>query len=228
MANIRWVPPKKYTPKTTPAYWQSGAYGTPRPRTQRGHWVDARGRWLGYDKNTRPGTKKPTPTYGNLAADHPFLTPPGDTGYKGLSWEEIDRRANALADSQIAAKQAAIERQRAAAMQQAQRDAATYQALGGALMPMINQIAPNVQAIRNAAGQAMAQCGNQVSGAQAQALQGEQAQNAAFAAAQSGNAPAPAATGPGPAATGPGPAGPIGVDATAAMAASAQMGGVLP
>jgi hypothetical protein len=214
------------TPKTTPEWWRSGAYGTPRPRWEKPHYVDARGRWVPKPGTTKKTTIKKTTT--GLTAP-PF--PNFGTYSGGLSDEELARRAAALADSQIAARQAAIERQRAAAYAQAQRDAATYQALGSAQMGMIGQIPANIQAIRNTAGQAIAQYGNQVSAAQAQALGGEQAQNAAFAAAQTGGTPAvaPAPTdGGAPAPTGPGPAGPIGVNAQAAMAASAQMGGVLP
>ena len=241
----KYVPGRWITPPTTPGWWRSGAYGTPRRRWQKGHYVLPGGRWT-----TRPGGKKKgTVDYGNLAADHPLVSQ-----QFGLNEDEIARRAATYADSIMAGKSAAIERARAAAQAQAERDAATYSALGQAQMGMIGQIPANIQAIRNEAGTALASYGNQLSSAAAQGLQAQQAANAAFTQSQTGMAPGPvpaapagapvpaegaptdgaaAAAGapaPGPgSAPGPGPAsGTEGLNAQAAMAASAQMGGVLP
>src|SRR5262245_32403218 len=131
MANYRWVEPKKVK---KPVGWRdliSGQVTTQRRpnsssiRTfgtsqQRGHWVSPGGRWLGFDRNVRPGTR----TGGSISVKGPGIGYPGDytpgTYSGGLSDEELQRRANALADSQIAYQQAQIERQRAAAYAQAQ------------------------------------------------------------------------------------------------------------
>jgi len=217
MASAIWVPGKVITIR-------QGGYS--QRKFQRGHWADAAGRWLGYDRSIRPGTSR-TSTVPTGA--HDVLKDGSDFGYHGLSDDEINARANAYADSAIAAKTASIERMRQQAAQQAQRDEEMFQGLGQAQMGMINQIPANIQAIRNTAGQAIASFGGQVTGAQQQQAQGELAQNAAFSASQLGATP-PAAPPPADgAAPAPAPAGgPIGVDPAAAAAAENAMGGTIP
>ena len=202
----RFVPGHYVTPKTTPQWWLSGAYGTPRRRYEKPHYVDRYGHWV-----AKPGARTPT-----VITDKPGIPDlPGGGNRYGLNDAELMRRANALADSQIGSKLAAIERARAAAMAQAQRDAATYQGLGSAQMQMIGQIPANIQGIRDTAAQAMASTAGQVAGAQVQQATAEQAANAAFTASQTGGT-ALAAPDPG------------GVNAQGAAAAVEALGGTIP
>lgn len=142
-------------------------------------------------------------------------TAPANGGYQMPSEADIEARANAYADAAIADQQAQIERQRQAATAAAQRDAATYAALGQAQMGMISQIPANIQAIRDTAAQAMASTAGQITSAQLQQQQGELAQNAAFSASQVGNTARAAPT-------------PGGVNPVGAAAAEEAMGGTFP
>src|SRR4029453_6954336 len=101
---------------------------------QPAHYADARGNWVAAPQKRK---KAVTGRSGTPVGSTYGVSGGASGGYQGFSDADIDARANAYADSAIAAKQAAIERQRASAMAAAQRDAATYQALGGAQMEMI-------------------------------------------------------------------------------------------
>lgn len=205
MAKSVWVPGKWIQPKTTPQWWRSGAYGVPARKYQAGHWVDPRtGAWVSKGGKITVGGKTTTTT--------------GDSGYTpgsyhGMSDADIDARANALADAQLASSQSAINRARAAAAAQAMRDENTIGALGQAQMGMINQIPANVQNVYNTAAQAMSQWGSQVSGAAAAQAQGEQAAGQAAVASQVGDTARTDTSG---------------LNAQAAAAATAAIGGTIP
>lgn len=198
-----------------------GPGGFSQRRWQPGHYALPSGAWV--SGPARPGNAAAAAgaAAGGAAGAGGGAGAPGDTGgYHGLTDAEMAAKANQLADAQIAASSAKIKAQQAAAAAQGRRDVATQTALGGAQMGMISKIPENIQGIRNTAGQAISDFGNQVSGAAAGQLQGEQGAAGAFEAAQTGMGPAaPQEAAPGQAA---------GVNAQAALAASAQMGGTIP
>jgi hypothetical protein len=222
------VPGHWVQPPTTPAWYRSGAYGPPARRYEKEHWVDTRtGRWV---PKPTPKPPKPTGTTTTSSSSSSSASAPGSGSPYAIDYADLDRRANAYADSQTAYKSDAIRRAEAAAQAQAQRDAATYRGLGEAQMTMIGKIPENIQAIRNNAAAAIASTSGQVTGAQQQQAQAEQAANAAFAASQTGGTPAAApagGAGGAPAPNGPSP-GPIGLSASGAAAAEQAMGGTIP
>src|SRR5262252_8236319 len=95
---------------------------------QPAHWADAAGNWVAAP--TRGGGGSRGSSYrGGVLMDTPGqLTSEGysgfssSSGYTPRSDADIIAQANAYADSAVAAKQAAIERQRAQAYAQAQQD----------------------------------------------------------------------------------------------------------
>ena len=204
----RFVPRKRVTIRDK---------GFTQTKFQRAHWADASGRWVAAPSRA----SRPTP--GATGTTTSSSSSSSSTGYHGLSDDEINARANAYADSAIAAKTAAIQRAQAMARAQAQQDAEQMGQIGQAQMGMINQIPANIQAIRNRAGEAISSFAGQVTGAQQQQVSAEQAANAAFSASQTGGTPAAAPAGA------PAPAGgAIGVDPAAAAAAENAMGGQIP
>src|SRR5262245_41077500 len=98
---VRWVPGKVITIRDR---------GFTQRKFQRGHYADAMGNWVAApSRGVRPsgGGAVGSGSTSSSSSSSSY-------GYHGLSDDEIEARANAYADSAIAAKQAAIERQRAA------------------------------------------------------------------------------------------------------------------
>src|SRR5262252_158486 len=212
MAPITHVPAQVVTVRDPSGYTQR--------KWQPAHWADAAGNWVAAPTRGGGGSRGVSVGYSTGGSS-------SSGGYSGMSDQDIINQANAYADSAIAAKQAAIERQRAQAYAQAQYDAAQMGQIGQAQMGMINQIPANIQAIRDTAAQAMASTAGQITGAQQQQQQGELAQNAAFVASQTGGTPQAAPT-PAAPTDGAAPSGPIGVNPTATAAAEQAMGGTIP
>src|SRR5262252_1200645 len=212
MAPITHVPAQVVTVRDPSGYTQR--------KWQPAHWADAAGNWVAAPTRGGGGSRGVSVGYSTGGSS-------SSGGYSGMSDQDIINQANAYADSAIAAKQAAIERQRAQAYAQAQQDAAQMGQIGQAQMGMINQIPANIQAIRDTAAQAMASTAGQITGAQQQQQQGELAQNAAFVASQTGGTPQAAPT-PAAPTDGAAPAGPIGVNPAATAAAEQAMGGTIP
>jgi hypothetical protein len=111
----------------------------------------------------------------------------GDSGYSSMSDTDMLAQANALADSQLGVQSSAIERMRQAALAAAQRDREAIAGLGDAQMKMLAPIGPEITAIRNQAGQAIAGYGAAYSGELQSQIQGEQAANAQIVASQVGD-----------------------------------------
>src|SRR5262245_36192704 len=160
-----------------PGSWVSTP-GTDFKIWQAGHWADRAGNWVakptsagGTATASRGGGRSGRGGRGGrgtqgVNAGAPTFDP--GASYQGLSDAEISARANQMADAQIAASAAAINRQQAMADAQARGDEAMYQGLGQAQMGMISQIPANIQSIRDTAAQALSTTAGQITGAQQQ------------------------------------------------------------